>query len=145
MRKISCEEIVCIESITDFQATYYITNLNLSDLIEDITEGCKRGFLDILDIEVFLYSLKFVPFTNEKRAENIHSELTECIRNQLYCKSSKWSIPKILKKIKQLQRIILWYYVIDGSLVKYNNNEINWDLDVLFILNKEGAELYSFT
>ena len=145
MRNISCDEIICIENIVDFKATYYINNLNLSDLIEDIIEGCKRGFLDILGMEVFLYSLKFVPFTNEIRAESIHSEISECIKNQLYCKSSRWNVPKILKKIKQLQRLFLWDYVIDGSLIKFNDNEIYWDLEVSFILNNEGVELYSST
>lgn len=71
MRKISCQKIVCIENIVDFQAKYSLLNLSLSTLIKEILGELKKGFIPILEISVFLESLKSVPFTDESKGEAI--------------------------------------------------------------------------
>jgi hypothetical protein len=143
VRKISCQEIVCIENIVDLQATYSVLNLSLSNLIEEILEELKRGFIPILEIRVFLHSLKSVPFTDEAKGEFMLYKLIDCMKNQLYITQSKWTPVEIMKYILKLQILILWDYNIDGSLVMYNDNDIRWDMNVFFILDKGEIEVFN--
>ena len=121
---MSCEEIICIENIVDIQATYYIMNLSLSDLIEDIITEIQKGFLPILEIRVFFHSLNSIPFTDEAKGQQILDTLSACMENQLYLTQSDWNAEKIMENIIKLQMLILWDYVIDGSLVVFEDNEI---------------------
>ncbi|MFX1306230.1 MAG: hypothetical protein ACFFDG_05355, partial [Promethearchaeota archaeon] len=117
-------------------------DLTLSKLLKGIIKDCKRGIIDILDISILLYSLKFVPFTNEDKGMKLQEELTECITNQLYSTSANWNAKQFIRKIQQLQDLILWDYSINGSLVLYNNRDITWDLDISFIQHKGIMKLY---
>jgi len=137
---MSCDEIVCIENVVDIQATYCIINLSLSDLIDEILQEAKKGFIQILELRILLQSLKFVPFTEERKGEQLLSELIEHIEDQ-----TEWNITYIVKKVVLLQQLILWDYIINGSLIIYHNNEIKWDIDVAFILNQGEVELYRLT
>lgn len=143
MKEFMCKEIVCIENIVDLQATYSVLNLSLSNLIFDIIKESARGFISILNVRVFLYSLQFIPFTDEQKAQQLRVELVECLNNRLYAKSKKWTVQKFIRKIRKLQDLIMWDYIIDGSLVMYNNDEIRWDLDVSFMLIEGHAKLYN--
>ena len=69
----------------------------------------------------------------------------DCIKNQLYLSQSMWTSVKIKKYIMKLQMLILWDYDINGSLVMYNDNDIRWDMDVSFILNKGEIEIFNIT
>jgi hypothetical protein len=136
VRKVSCKEIVCIENIVELQATYSVLNLSLSNLIEEILEELNKGFIPILEISVFLHSLKSVPFTDEAKGELMLCKLIRCMKNQFYLTRSMWTSTIIKNFIKKLQTLILWDYDINGSLVIYNDNDIRWDMDVSFIMNK---------
>ena len=138
-----CDQIVCIENVVDIQATYSILNLSLSRLIADIIKGCKQSFINVLDVNVLLYALRDVPFTDEKLAREISLELMECITEELYSKSKKWTIRRILRKINTLQELIMWDYMIEGSLTMYDSNEIAWDVDVSFMKIKGHGIIFS--
>ena len=140
---MSCEEIICIENIVNIQATYYIMNLRLSDLIEDILTEIQEGFLPLLEIRIFLHSLKDVPFTNEDKGQQILDKMDECMENQLYLRQAEWTTDKIMKNIMALQRLILWDYMITGSIVVYSDNEIQWDVNITFILHEGKVEIYN--
>jgi len=140
---MSCQEIVCTENIVDLQATYSVLNLSLSNLIEEILEELTSGYIPILEIRVFLQSLKSVPFTDEVRGELLLYKLINSMKNQSYLTQSMWRPAKIMKYILKLQMLILWDYDINGSLVMYNDNEIIWDIDVSFILDKGEIKIYN--
>lgn len=127
----------------DLQATYSILNLSLSDLIKEILEELKKGFIPILELRVLLQSLNFVPFTDEGKGQEVLGDLTECLRNQSYLNQSRWKISNMRKMIVNLQKLILWDYKIDGSLIMYCDDEIIWDMDVTFVLNEGSVEFYS--
>jgi hypothetical protein len=112
--KMSCDAIVCIENIVDIQATYYVMNLPLSELIKDILEEIREGLLPILEIRIFLHSLRDVLFTNEMKGQRILEEVDNCIKNQLYVGQTEWTVGKLVKSIIELQRLILWDYRITG-------------------------------
>ena len=57
------------------------------------------------------------------------------MKYQLYGKSSAWNCKTIASKIKTLRSLILCDYSIKGSLKLYYDNQIEWDLVVLFLLN----------
>jgi len=137
-----CDQIVCIENVVDIQATYSILNLSLSQLIAEISKSCKQGFINVLDVNVFLYALRDVPFSNEVLGMELIAELKECITKELYATSKKWTLSKFMKKIKALRELVMWDYLIDGSLITYNNNEIAWDIEVSFIHTKEDNTRY---
>lgn len=138
-----CDQIVCIENVVDIQATYSILNLTLSRLIADIIKGNKQGLINVLDVNVFLYALRDVPFRDEKLAMELILELKACIAKELYANSKKWTIVKFMKKIKVLQELIMWDYMIEGSLTMYDSNEIAWDVDVSFMKIKGHGIIFS--
>ncbi|MFX1569845.1 MAG: hypothetical protein ACFFCV_15945 [Promethearchaeota archaeon] len=140
---MNCQEIVCIEKIVDLQATYSVLNLSLSNLIEEILGDLKDRFIPILEIQVLLHSLKSVPFTDELKGKLILSKLTSCMKNLLNLTKSKWTSTIIMHYILKLQKLILRDYDINGSLVIYNDNDIRWDIDVSFLLNKGEIENYN--
>ena len=139
---MSCIEITCIENIVDIQATYCVINLSLSNLIEDVITELQKGFLPILEIRLFLHSLKSVALTNETEGQRILDKMTMCMRNQLYLSQSEWTTEKIMKNITKLQRLILYDYMINGSIV-YSDNEIIWDVNTSFILHEGKVEIYT--
>ena len=136
-----CDEIVCIENIVDLQATYSVLDLKLSMLIEEIEKECKQGMIDILHFKILLSALRDVPFKDEENAHQILTALKECIENELYGSSKKWSILRILKKVQRLQKYILMDYLIDGSFTVSNDEVVWWDLEVNIIKPEEFFQL----
>ncbi len=136
---------MCIENIVDLQVTYSVINLSLSNLIEEILGELNLDFIPILEIRVFLQSLRSVPFTDEIKGELILYELNDCIKNQLYQSNSTWTSDIIKKYILKLQMLVLWDYDINGFLVMYNDNEIKWDMEVSFVLNEGEIEIFNAT
>ncbi|MFX0154491.1 MAG: hypothetical protein ACFE9Q_08190 [Candidatus Hodarchaeota archaeon] len=134
---------MCIENIVDFQATYSILNLSLSTLIREILDKLKRGFIPILEIRIFLHALKSVPFADEPKGELLLHNLIDCVNNQWYLIKSVWTPAKIGEYVSKLQILILWDYKINRSLILYNDNEIKWEMDVSFILNKGEIEFFN--
>jgi len=138
---MSCQEIMCIENIIDLQATYSVLSLSLSNLIEEILEELKKGIIPILEIRVFLQSLKSVTLTDEAKGELLLNALITYMNELIFLEQSMWTPTKIMKYILKLQNLILWDYHISGSLVIYNDNNIKWDMDVCFVLDKEKIEI----
>ncbi len=54
------------------------------------------------------------------------------MEEQLYLHNPEWTIEIIMKNILKLERLILWDYIIEGSLIVYNNNEIAWVLEIKY-------------
>lgn len=140
---MSLEEIVCIENVVDFQATYFILDLKVSRLIEMICREIMNGVLPILNTRILLHTLKSAPFTDEVRGVQILDELIECMEERLYLHNPEWTIEKIMKNVLRLERLILWNYIIEGSLVVYINNEITWDSEIKFILQNNHVQFYN--
>ena len=63
------------------------------------------------------------------------------MKNQSYLSQSEWTTEKIMKNITKLQRLILWDYVINGSIIVCSDNEIIWDVDTSFILHEGRVEI----
>jgi hypothetical protein len=136
---MSLEELINIERVqiastnTMLQETYSIENLRLSKLFEEVLKELEMSVIPILDVRILLYSLKSVPFTDEVKGSLILEELTTCIRNELYGLSKSWDCEKILSELQKLRNLILYDYILDGSIVIYYYNKIEWDLDVCFL------------
>jgi len=79
-----CDEIVCIEKVVDFQATYSILDLELSNLISAIVRACKQDYFNILNLKVFFHSLRDVPFKNEDKALELCNELMRYIKQKSF-------------------------------------------------------------
>ena len=129
------DEIVCVENIDDFQATYSILKLNLSNLINIIVCACRQDYFNILDLKVFFHLLRDVSFTNEKKALKLCNKLLKYIK----CKSFSY----FKKKMGKLRNLIKGDYQINGSVIEYkNNNKPRWDTTVSFILKESIMEMY---
>lgn len=137
------EEIVCIEKIVDIQATYTVLDLKLSMLFEEINKECIKGIIDILHFKILMSALRDVPFKDEQKAQQLYMELVECLDNEYYGSSKEWSIYTILKKIKELQKYILWDYIINGSFTLYPDETGWWELKVDIVRSKEFYHLFS--
>jgi len=142
MRKM-CDEIVCIENIVDLQATYSVLDLKLSMLIEEIDKECKQGMIDILHFKILLYALRDIPFKDEEKARQLYTTLGECIENELFGRSKKWSILRILRKVQRLQKYILWDYIINGSFTVFNDEIDWWELKVDIVRPEEIFHLFN--
>lgn len=109
----------------------YPNNLESSKLFTEVLREVKMDILPIRDIEILLYALRSVPFTNEGVC--IIESLTGCMKYQLYGKSGSWNCRVIASRLQKLRDLIMYDYIIEGSLIIYSNNQIKWDLDILFI------------
>ncbi len=138
---MSLEELISIERV-ELQATkerlketYVVERLKLSKLFEEILKEVKKDILPLLDIEILLYVLKSVPFTNEVRGVQILEALNECLDYELYGKVGEWSCKTVANKLGQLKNLVLYDYLIEGSLIIYHSKDLEWDLKVSFILD----------
>ena len=143
---MSLEELICIETVQsstaniELQATYSIINLRVSILFEEVLKELERSILPILETRVLLYALRNEPFSNKLKGINLIDALTVCMEKQLYATHSKWTCNVILKDLKKLQKLALYEYEINGSLIVYNDGEIFWDVIISIIL--ENHQIY---
>ena len=135
---MSVEELISIERVEfqeireRIQETYVIADLMLSKLFEEVLSEVKIDILPILNVKILLYVLKSIPFTDEGRGMGILEVLDECMKYQLYGKLTKWSCKKIDTKLKELRNLVLYDYLIEGSLKLYYDNQIEWELYITF-------------
>lgn len=135
---MSLEELISLERIEYYdrsriKETYSVYKLTLSKLFNEVLDEVERSILPILDMKILLYTLEYVPFTIEVKGLHILEGLNECMKLQLYAKSSQWSCKAIGNELKKLYRLIAYDYLIEGSLIVYHDYKIEWDLSV-FIL-----------
>ncbi|MHA2038658.1 MAG: hypothetical protein ACW98X_19680 [Promethearchaeota archaeon] len=131
---MSLDELISIERV-EFQSTkerlqetYVIADLTLSKLFKEILKEVKGDILPLLNIKILLYVLQSIPFINEIKGVSIHENLQVCMKNQRCGKTDKWNCNKIATNITELRRLILYDYVIDGSLKLSCDDRIEWDL-----------------
>ena len=137
------EEIVCIEKVVNLQATYTVLDLKLSMLFEEINKECIKGIIDILHFKILMSALRDVPFKDEEKAQQLYMELVECLDNELYGSLKEWSILTIEKKIRELQKYILWDYIINGSFTMYYDEIAWWELKVDIVRPEESLYLFN--
>ena len=134
MSIMSLDELISIERVEfqttkeRIQETYVVNSLTLSKLFKKVLSEIKLDILPILNIEMLLYVIKSIPFTNEVEGVRFLESLNECMKFQLYGKSREWNCKTIATKIKKLRKLILYDYSIEGSLIIYCDNRIEWDL-----------------
>jgi len=137
---MSLEELVSIERIEfetskeRIQETYVVVDLKLSKLFKEILKELKKDILPLLDIEILLYALKSVPFTDEVVGAHLYEQLKECMLYQLYGKTGEWNCKKIGTCLKKLRSLVLYDYMVEGSLQLSYDDKIEWDLMVSLIL-----------
>ncbi|MFX1531266.1 MAG: hypothetical protein ACFFBC_09145 [Promethearchaeota archaeon] len=135
---MSLEELISIERIENYRKsrikeTYSVDELNLSSLFIEVVDKVEKSNLPLLDMHILLYSLKFIPFTNEVEGLEIFETLKECMNYELHGKSSQWCCKRIAHELEKLCNLIAYDYLIEGSLIVYYNYEIEWDLSVSII------------
>ncbi len=138
---MSLEELISIERV-ELQATkerlketYVVESLKLSKLFEEILKEVRKDILPFLDIEILLYALKSVPFANEVRGVQILEAHNECLDYELYGKTGGWNCKTVANKIGQLKNLVLYDYLIEGSLIVYHSKDLEWNLKVSFKLD----------
>ncbi|KKM89652.1 hypothetical protein LCGC14_1246500 [marine sediment metagenome] len=113
--------------------TYVIANLTLSKLFTEILRNLEGSIIPLLDLRILLRVLKDVPYTNEMEGVYIHESLTICLEHELYAKSSEWSCKVIASKVEKLRDLILFDYLIEGSVIVFCSSQPEWDLRVSLI------------
>ncbi len=137
---MSLDELISIERVEfqttkeRIQETYVLSDLMLSKLFREVLAELKRDFLPILDIKVLLYSLGRVLLTDRVRGARILEDFKTCMEDQLYGKLMEWNCKNMTTKIKELEKLTLDDYSIEGSLKLYHDSQIEWDLGVGIVL-----------
>ena len=136
---MSLEELISIERVEldltkeRLREIYDVSNLKLSKLFNEILREVRRGIIPLLDVEILIYSLESVPFSNEAKGLQLHEALKNCLENELYGKSSEWTCNLIADKLQKLMNLISYDYTIEGSAIVYSSNRPDWDLRVSLI------------
>jgi hypothetical protein len=135
---MSLEELISIERIENYnksriKETYSVDELNLSNLFVEVVDKVEKNILPILNMHILLYSLKFIPFTNEVKGLEIFEALKECMNYGHHRNSSQWCCKRIVHDLEKLCELIAYDYLIEGSLIVYYDYEIEWDLSVSII------------
>jgi len=132
---MSLDELISIERVeferSRIQETYSVDNLLLSRLFEELITEVKKDILPILDMYILLQALQSVPFTDEVKGIEITETLSKWMNEELYGKEVKCS--EIVKILGELNELILYDYVIGGSLTVYHDYHIDWDLEVFLL------------
>ena len=132
---MSLDELISIERVeferSRIQETYSVDNLLLSRLFEELIKEVKKDILPILDMYILLQALQSVPFTDEAKGIKITENLSKWMNEELYGKEVKCN--EIVKKLRKLNELILYDYVIEGSLTFYHDYHIDWDLEVYLL------------
>lgn len=132
---MSLEELVSLERIENFnnirlKETYSVYNLPLSKLFVEVLDELKRNIIPTLDIHILLYSLRFVPFADEAEGLEAFKALKAGMDEDSYKKPVQWTCTKMCNNLEKLCELIVYEYFIDGSLMVYQDYEIEWDLTV---------------
>jgi len=129
---MSLDELISIERVefesSRIQETYSVDSLLLSKLFEELITEVKKDILPILDMYILLHVLQSVPFIDEAKGIEITENLSKWMNEELYGKEVKCS--EIVKILRELNKLILYDYVIEGSLTVYHDYHIDWDLEV---------------
>jgi len=131
---MSLDELISIERIefeferSRIQETYSVNSLLLSRLFGELITETKKDILPILDIYILLKALQSVPFTDEAKGIEIAEKLSKWMNGELYGREVKCS--EIAKILGELNGLILYDYVIEGSLTVYREYRIDWGLEV---------------
>jgi len=132
---MSLDELISIERVeferSRIQETYSVDNLLLSRLFEELIKEVKKDILPILDMYILLQALQSVPFTDEAKGIKITENLSKWMNEELYGKEVKCN--EIVKKLRKLNELILYDYLIEGSLTVYHDYHIDWDLEVYLL------------
>ncbi len=141
---MSLDELISIERVEfetskeRIQETYVVNTLPLSKLFMEVLLEINQDILPILNIKILLYALRSIHLTDEVEGLELLKSLNDCIENQLYGKSNEWDCKAISTRIKELRQLVLYDYIIEGSLKLYHDNQILWDIGVsIFLFNKE--------
>ena len=140
LSNMSLDELISIERVEfetskeRIQETYVVNTLPLSKLLKEVLREINLFILPILNIKILLYALRSVPFIDEVKGVGLLESLNECMENQLYGKSNEWNCNAIFTRIKELRQLVLYDYMIEGSLKLYHDNQILWDLGVSIFL-----------
>jgi len=142
LSNMSLDELISIERVEfetskeRIQETYVINTLPLSKLFKEILREINFDILPILNIKILLYALRSIPFIDEGEGLGLIESLKHCMDNQLYGKSNEWNCKAISTRIIELRQLVLYDYMIEGSLKLYHDNQILWDLWVsIFLVN----------
>ena len=103
----------------------------MSRLFEELITEIKKDILPILDMYILLQALQSVPFTDEAKGIKITENLSKWMNEELYGKEVKCN--EIVKKLRKLNELILYDYLIEGSLTVYHDYHIDWDLEVYLL------------
>ena len=126
---IPLENIICADSEVNLKTTFTIIDMKLTKLFEDVIIEVQKGFLPILEMHILVYTLRNVVFTDEFEGNRILFDLRKCLNQQLYTHDNRWSCDTILTKLKILHNLITHDIIINGSLIWYLNEEIEWRFD----------------
>ena len=111
------------------KATYTIINMKLTKLFDEVISEVEKAFLPILEMKILFYTLKCVVFSDEGEGNRIISELCKCLNQYLYASDNQWSCDTILRMLKVLYNLITHDIIINGSLICYMNEKIEWELE----------------
>ena len=126
MRRISTEEIICLEYLTT-SATYYVDNLKLSTLLLEIVEEATKIILDLTKIHILIYALSHIPYIREEQLTRLIDNVINCLQSQKY---SMYRYGNFM----ELQGILEIDYEINGSFIIFEDGETNWYLDISILL-----------
>lgn len=135
---MSLEELISIERVEfeisreRVQETYVIADLLLSKLFKEVLNEVEMGVLPMLSVKILLYALRSVPFTNEVEGVRIVENLSKYMDLHSDKKPNQYNYKAIVLKLQAIRDLILYNYIIEGSLIVYHINQIRWDLNVSF-------------
>jgi hypothetical protein len=99
----------------------------------EVVDKLEKNILPILNMHILLYSLKFIPFTNETKGIEIFESLKEFMSYELHENTSQRCCKRIAHELEKLSQLITYDFLIEGSLIVYHDYEIEWDLIVSII------------
>ncbi len=126
---IALENIICVNSKVNLKATYTILNMKLTKLFDEVITEVEKGILPLLEIRILFYTLKSVVFSNEIEGNRILFELCKCIDQHLFASDRQWCCDTIRNKILVLYNLITHDIIINGSLIWYMNEKVEWELE----------------
>ncbi|MFW9972353.1 MAG: hypothetical protein ACFFDF_19360, partial [Candidatus Odinarchaeota archaeon] len=128
---------LCLKSIFKEQTTYFIINLKLSKLFNDILREAEKGKIPLLETRLLLHTLIDTPFLKKDKGTQILKDVTNCIENHWYSIEDTWNYKVILKQLKTLQKLIVSEFLIYGSFTIYNDDYIEWNTTSSLFVNRE--------
>ena len=126
MRRISIEEIICLE-YHNKSATYYGDNLKLSTLLLEIVEEATKNILDLTKIQILTYTLTHIPFIRQEQIVQIIDNVVKCLQTQRF---SMFRFGNFM----ELQEILAIDYEINGSFIFFEDGETEWYMKISILL-----------